>query len=63
MKEDIKEYMCIYKILWKMSVASIKTKEEDSAFYLNLESLKEDWDECHSHIFKQRETLYCLDKK
>ncbi len=46
-----------------MSVVNIKTKEEDFAFYLNLESLRKDWDECHSHVFKQREMLYCLDKK
>ncbi len=46
-----------------MSVASIKTREENFAFYLNLESLKEDWDECHLHALKQRKTLYCLDKK
>ncbi len=46
-----------------MSVASIKIKEEDSAFYLNLKSLKEDWNECYLHVFKRRKTLYCLDKK
>ncbi len=46
-----------------MSVASIKMKEEDSAFYLNLKSLKEDWDECDLHVFKRRKMLYCLDKK
>lgn len=59
----MKEYMHICKILWKMSVASIKMKEEDSAFHLNLESLKKDWDECHLHVFKWRKTLYCLDKR
>jgi len=63
MKENMKEYMHICKILWRMLVASIKMKEEDFAFYLNLESLKEDWNEYHSHIFKQRKTLYCFDKK
>ena len=46
-----------------MSVASIKIKEEDSASHLNLESLKEDWDEYHSYVFKWRETLYYFDKK
>ncbi len=59
----MKEYMYICKILWRMSVASIKTREEDFAFYLNFKSLKEDWDECYLHIFKQKEMLYCLDKK
>ncbi len=46
-----------------MLIASIKMKEENSAFYLNLESLKKDWSEYHLHIFKQRKTLYCFDKK
>ena len=63
MKEDMKEYMHICKILWRMLVASIKMKEEDSAFYLNLESLKKDWNEYYSYVFKQRKMLYCLDKK
>ncbi len=48
----MKEYMCICKILWRMSVVNIKMKEEDFAFYLNLKSLKEDWNECHSYVFK-----------
>ncbi len=59
----MKEYMYICKILWRMSIASIKMKEENSAFHLNLESLKEDWNEFHLHVFKWRKMLYCFDKK